>query len=575
VNPLDVFFGPLATVECRRAVRPPWLAWVRMLAGMPAAGIVLVVLWLWMLWGKLDPAFLPGDLLAFGLLTLEGTQIVLALLMSPALIAGSIAGEKDRGTLTMLLASRLSASNIVLGRLIGCFSQVLLLSAAGLPAIVLLAAVRRAGLSEMLLLAGLPAAIALGAAGLTVAASTLARRGRDALLTVYVVEVLLILAAYFGGDSRRPGLVWLATLNPFAVLYPLVRFGATWPAAMAAAFWFVLGSAGTAVAIWQLWPAYHRQTGGATRDRRARRRRVPPLLERPMLWKELHIETAGTLGAVGRWSFRLLVALLFGGGLVTFAALAWQRAHGGAAAAPVYEAIGDAIARSATLVLWLVQWAIGLRASGVVSGERQRSTWDAILASPLEGREIILAKIWGSLYALRFLVVAACIAWTAAVFAGGMTVSNYFSDLALLVAGGAFMATAGVAVSMGVANATRGMAVTIGLWMAAAVATAVLAWLLSIVAMLLGMVVVATFVLVTSPSQISAVGPNSMGWILSAIYVAARVGLYLAAATAIVLWLAARFDTLAGRMGDVDIGAMARKSLNSLTGSSPDAAAPP
>ena len=220
MNLLDDLFGPLATIECQRAARPWWLPWVRMISGLPAAGIALVVLWLWLLWGTLDPAFLPGELLGYGLLGVEMTQVVLALLIGPALVAGSIAGEKDRGTLGLLLSSRLTARDIVLGRLAGCCSQVVLLGAAALPIIVLLAALRRADPLELVLLAGLPCAVALGAAGLSVATSALARRGRDALLTTYVLEVLLIVAGFLGLVSGQAWLEWLAPLNPFAALAP-------------------------------------------------------------------------------------------------------------------------------------------------------------------------------------------------------------------------------------------------------------------------------------------------------------------------------------------------------------------
>jgi ABC-type transport system involved in multi-copper enzyme maturation permease subunit len=565
LNALDELLGPLATVECRRAVRPRWLVWVRMAAAVPAAGIVLLVAWAWMLWSRIDPSFLPGELLAIGLVTVEGTQVVLALLASPALIAGAVAGEKDRGTLVLLLTSRLAASDIILGRLTGCFSQVALLSAAGLPSIALLAALRRAGPAEMLLLVGLPAAVAFGAAGLSVAASTLARRGRDALLTVYLIEVLLIVAAFFTSGIAARSLRQLEFANPFAAIYVLVSFGATWPAVIAIVAWLGAGALGTALAIWQLRPAYYRQTGGASRGRRGRRRRVPPISERPMLWKELHIESAGTLGAFGQWLTRLLVALLAGAGCVIFATLAWEYAAGSNFLAPLYENVAYAIGGTSRLVLWLVQWGIGLRAAGVIGSERQRATWDAILTSPLEGREIIMAKTWGSLHALRWLIAATCFAWIAAFVVGGMTLYQFFNCLLLLAAGGAFMAAAGVAVSMSVTSATRGMAVAIGVWMGAALTTAMLAGLLSVVATFVGTFAVGTFVAATSASTpaFNAAG-NIMGAIFSISFVASRVGLYLAATAAAVGWIAARFDRLAGRMGGIPLGQRALESLKSL-----------
>ena len=66
----------------------------------------------------------------------------------------------------------------------------------------------------------------------------------------------------------------------------------------------------------------------------------------------------------------------------------------------------------------LIQWAVGLRAAVSISSERERGTWDALLTSPLDGREIVRGKLWGSLYALRGLILAAFLAWALAAAAG-------------------------------------------------------------------------------------------------------------------------------------------------------------
>ena len=262
-------------------------------------------------------------------------------------------------------------------------------------------------------------------------------------------------------------------------------------------------------------------------------------------------------------------------GAVILAALAWKYAGGSNSLAPVYENVADAIGETSTLVLWLVQWGIGLRAAGVVGSERQRTTWDAILTSPLDGREIIVAKTWGSLHALRWLIAATCFAWTAAVLGGRMTMYQFFYCLALLVACGAFMAAAGVAVSLSVTNTARGMAMTIGVWMAAAVATAMLAGLLAVVATTAAMIVGATFVMATSPTTPTFGGAGAWyRWIMVISFVASRVGLYLAATAAAVAWIAARFDGLAGRMGGVPLGQRALESLKSLAEGPAGGAAP-
>ena len=220
-------------------------------------------------------------------------QIVLGLLLSPALVAGAIAGEKDRGTLGLLLASRLTAGDIVLGRLAGCLAQVAFPAAAGLPGCILLAAYCRAGLLQTLLLAGPPIAVAIGSGGLTMAASTLSARGPRCAAD----GVLDRSAARDRGAGRQlrhaAWLAWIAPLDPFATVYPLASAGITGPGGGSrSAFgscWAPRRGAGRlAVAC----PAFRRQTGGSTGTVRRLRRYVPAMADRPMLWKELYLDNS-------------------------------------------------------------------------------------------------------------------------------------------------------------------------------------------------------------------------------------------------------------------------------------------
>ena len=562
---LDELFGPLATLECRRAVRPRWVLWVRLLVALPACMVVLVVAWVWILLRQVDPAFLPHPILAGGLLAIEMVELFLALLLSPALIAGAIAGEKDRGTLGMLLASQLSPREIILGRLAGCFSQVAMLAATGAVPLVFLAALCGLDPDQILLLTMLPAAVACGSAGLTVAASTLARRGRDALWTVYVIEILLLAAAVFGA-SRFAWLEWFRVLSPFATLRPLIYQADLVVPIASILSWLGIGLLGTVVAVRQLRPAFLRQTGGDVRGRGMQRRAIP-LRDRPMLWKEFYFERTGSFGAFGRWLTYLLVAVLLGGGALVLGGVAW-RWLSGASDIPFWcERISIAISYSSGLLLWLAQWMIGLRAVGVIASERQRSTWDAILASPLEAKEIVVAKACGSLFAMRWLLAALLVAWTATLAAGGMSIAYYVGCVTILAAGGALMLIVGIWIgtATNAGGSTRGMAVVIGLWMAATVLSMVLAFVLSTSFLLIAAVVWVTVVLATSPPDavVDFVGSYVKEFWLAA-QITFRVALYAATTAALGTWLTANFDRLAGRMGSWSITQRVKRSLGSL-----------
>ena len=72
-----------------------------------------------------------------GYLLMMVFQFVLLLLVTPAMTAGSIAGERERQTLELLLVTNTGSLRIVLGKLLECLGLMLLLIFATLPAMCL------------------------------------------------------------------------------------------------------------------------------------------------------------------------------------------------------------------------------------------------------------------------------------------------------------------------------------------------------------------------------------------------------------------------------------------------------
>src|SRR5205085_1271518 len=105
--------------------------------------------------------------------------------------------------------------------------------------------------------------------------------------------------------------------------------------------------------------------------------------------------------------------------------------------------------------------------------ERERNTWDSILTSPLEGGEIVYAKLAGSLYGLRFLFLALIIGWILPIAAGVVGVSPNFTEITIAgqVIGApvvcVFMASLGLWMSLTNASATRAMSLTVVGWIIA------------------------------------------------------------------------------------------------------------
>jgi ABC-type transport system involved in multi-copper enzyme maturation permease subunit len=459
-----MLLGPLAAPECAMASRRGWVIWLRILPALASGAVAFIVIWVWWIMTQIDSNHRPADELRSGLLIIEGMMLAFALILSPAVLAGSLAGEKERGSIGLLLTTRVSAADIVLGRMAGRLSQVAMIELAAMPSLLLLAAMCGFDWKSTFALLALPMSVAFGGGGIALAASALSRRGRDALLAVYLIDVLFLispLAAPLGWNEIR-------LLSPFETLEPLTGRDVIWPALVTSAIWTAFGLVGLALASWRLRPSCLSESSDTKARKRARRRGwVPPLDDRPMLWKELYVERVGTLGRAGRWIGGLLVLWMGVGSLALAAIAGWGHfvRNDPQWVSWAVVASSSMYGGSAMFIGFLIQWAIGLRAAVTISSERERGTWDALLTSPLEGNEIVRGKLWGSLYALKWLIVSAVLAWTITLALGGMFLPEYAEQMIGLVVIGTFMSAIGVRTSLRSPTATRSMGITMGFWL--------------------------------------------------------------------------------------------------------------
>ena len=278
-----------------------------------------------------------------------------------------------------------------------------------------------------------------------------------------------------------------------------------------------------------------------------------------MLWKELHIERVGTLGRFGKGIGLLLVLLLGGGSLTLAGVIAWNRWM---RPDPAWERWGvdllaDAIGQSAPYLGYLLQWSIGLRAAVSISSERERGTWDALLTSPLDGTEIILGKLWGSLYALRWLAGSAALGWTIALAFGALRPSEYLIQCANTLVIGAFMAAVGVRCSLATATATKAMSLTMGAWLLMRVLAAIVAVFLFAIGGLLwmlGSIAAQQYGLVSSTGGVGFPLPIAVVWAALNLSAYALAGLLIATETRL------RFDRIAGRQAEGRVGVAVRSA---------------
>jgi ABC-type transport system involved in multi-copper enzyme maturation permease subunit len=420
-----------------------------------------------------------------------GIQMAIVGLLTPMMVAGAIADEKERRTLEFLLATDLRGREIVLSKLAARVALVLLLLLTGLPVLALLQFFGGIDPGELLASAVVSLVSLYSVSCLSVMMSCMARRGRDAILSTYVliagyllVSALANLLTYtpLARQSVTLGNTTLDGGDLIAALHagnPFVGFGSILQRQEAGAafadvlrevltnyalFHLAAGTLCLGLAVYRLRPIALVQAGENRGRRQMRVRRRPRIGSNPMRWKELHAERG--------WRFPLFVRLIV---LAIVLFTFWP------AVKVIVENWDDFVmARYEELdrnwvLLELNLWArtlsaligtlllisVALRGAGSITGERARQTLDELLTTPLTNAEIIHAKWLGSYLSPRHGWL-----WLGAVYLIGVTTySVSFVGVLLAVIAwllyATFFASLGVWCSVRSRNTFRATALTI------------------------------------------------------------------------------------------------------------------
>jgi ABC-type transport system involved in multi-copper enzyme maturation permease subunit len=355
-------------------------------------------------------------------------QLVLLALVTPALTAGGVTDEKERGTLQYLLAAEITASEIIVGKLIGRLAGVASIFIIGLPFLLFVGSFTGMGALGILLVLGQTLLALIGLGGASVLASVWARQTRDAVLGLYAFVAVCFgvqqLVIYIAGTfpPRPAGFVQLAMqslaelLRPFSPGYLLEPALAGDSAgellrrfSRQAIAWLSVGGVGTMLAILRMRPAYIRQLEGAGKRKRqliwtAR----PPVDAEPIRWKERFVVGLAPLPwfrYIPRWLglilvvlATLLVGLSIAGADVGLGPIEFLIAR--FSGELDYSMMGTPLAAKFFLwqgigVILLAATIVGIRCSGAITGERERHTWEALLLTPLTTTQLVRAKLWG------------------------------------------------------------------------------------------------------------------------------------------------------------------------------------
>ena len=347
-------------------------------------------------------------------------QLLAVVLLGPAMVAGTVASERERRTIEYLFASSLSNSEIVLGKLAARMIHVIYMILAGVPILALMMLLGGIAPEALLALTIITLCTVLTVSTLSIAVSVWSTRAREAVTRTYLVLfVLLVLPGVVLGVLSATGAAdtSLVTIlepfieaNPFAILFSVIATasGQMRGVAMDIVYVFVrnqliLSAVLATAATLAVRRTHLRQRGkGAKRRSRLSQRFRPAVSERPMFWKEVFAEPAASrLGWIGRIATVLIVIVVVGLTVyfftMTVTSTSPYRRRG-------EEYFGFAIFMGVALAcggLLLV----ASRAAGSITSEKERDCWTSLISTPLEPGEIVWAKIAGSVWSIRGLVM--------------------------------------------------------------------------------------------------------------------------------------------------------------------------
>ncbi len=337
-------------------------------------------------------------------------QLLLLLILIPLLTAGTLGREKERGTLTALFGTEMTAWQIITGKFLASLAGVYQIALVALSLLVFMAVLCEGGPLRLVLALAQAAVLAFALTAASALCAVWTRRTADAILGSYATMTVVYLA----------NLSVLANTSIPHLLDPLVmlqRINNSWecPREFLAhlGIWFGLGLLCLVVAAVRLRPACLRQL--EKRPSRWRSAIRPQVGDDSIRWREQYV-----LGLAPLAWLRGMPGWLALSGVFTFSALfagsaieanargvmpalragdfaralwCWQYPSGSDTLVVEVSVMGG-------VLLLLSALAVGVRCGTSISEEKRRKTWEDLLLTACTPEEIVKSKRWGILQAM-------------------------------------------------------------------------------------------------------------------------------------------------------------------------------
>lgn len=432
--------------------------------------------------------FNPGELAQFARQTFVWfavAQGLAVLVLTPSLVAGTIAGEKQRKTLHYLLASTLTSTEIVVGKLLARLLMVLVYLVAGVPLLFLLMLFGGVEVELILITFGVTISFAVFLGCVSIFFSTILRQARSAITMTYMAMVACLLAPIvsWGVVLLWPDSMWwfpdaADAVNPLinvgqVVLLVQTGYLQTSIVRMVVVQWIY----GVLLLVYSTRALRRIAANQSAKPKvilrldnrgRASWRAIPrsAIGLDPMMWKERYSSRVGGVAKMlGLLNNIFWVVLI---GCLTFE-YAWTAIAELLSVSTWGPSAGRSREEFNRVLRDITPWVAGFwlmgtasTAAGSIASEREDDTWISLIATDLEGREILRAKMLGSILRFRWMGLTLLTVWSIGVIGGAVHVLGFLTAAVELAVFLWFAAALGVRFSLLSNSTSKALALTFG-----------------------------------------------------------------------------------------------------------------
>ncbi len=429
------------------------------------AALFSLVCTMWLLLAGMQQIRNVGDLSRFGSLAFQlvaPMELVVVMFLAAVATASSVSQEKDRRTLILLLLTRLTSTQIVMGKHLAAMLGIANIVVASLPLLLLISLMGGVSIQQVFSVLAIVLVTALVCASL----GTVVGFWREKTFQTLAVTLLAITAWCVLGEVIANGVwpmlapSWAEAISPFRavlnVCQPLpsnhwqnISGGVT---AVYSVFGFGLSAVLCSIAISQLrvWnPSRELRLQAPESDdaadatealgTRSWKVRAPrPMWKNPVLWREMRTWAYGRKLLFIRLSYVVLFLLAVG-------SLYWSVASG---AALQRSRLTTELIPVATKILapFFVVSLVMLNALAVnsITNERDGQALDLLLVTQISPSSFLLGKLLGVLYVAKEMVMLPLVLCIYLWWQGGLSTENLVFTVAGLLVLDIFVAILGI-----------------------------------------------------------------------------------------------------------------------------------